>query len=264
MQGIYEYSRDNDCFPACWRLENNTCFSHFHSSLELVYVTQGAFKSALNGHICTVHQNEVLLVPSYVAHYYQTEEYSDSIVMMMPLDFIPAFKKLFAKKEFSANIYRDNETNSELLHCLKLLSKNEYAPDSPIFRGYVYVIVGLLIQKVGLTELADDQGGELIRDILTYLQNSYLCPITLEGLAHNFGYSKSRFSHVFNVCFGCGLIEYVNTLRCRHTVSLMHNGAKMIDAAMNSGFESMRTFYRSFKNYYGMTPTQFISNINPQ
>lgn len=266
MQGVYEHFRDNFTYPTCWRAQNDACPPHFHGSLEIVYVTDGELKATLNGKSYTVKKNQVVIASSYTVHFYSTENESESIVLVVPLDFIPSFSKILSKKCFSQCIYTVEEADSELLHCMKILAKDRSVCDSAIgigsnevVKGYIYVILGMLIDAVGLTDIGDDQNQSLIKDVLVYLQNNYLDELSLESLAKHFGYSKSRFSHIFNACFGCSIPEYISSLRCRHAASLLSNSVPLIDAAMSSSFDSMRTFYRVFKHCFGVTPTAYCN-----
>lgn len=265
MEGLYEHMRDGDKLPACFRVQNNCCLPHFHSSMEFVYVIDGELNASLNGKPYTVKKGHILIPPSYALHYYHTASYSDSIILIVPLDFIACYNKIFSQKIFSDCLYAD-EVDDEIFHCMKKLESSEKAgnclADANIARGYITIILTLLIERVGLVNIPDGQSRYLTRDILIYLQNNYLDPISLGQLASHFGYSKSRFSHIFNDSFGCPLKEYVNSLRCRYAVNLLIQGVPMIDVAMSSGFECIRTFYRSFRQCFGVTPTQYCSSYS--
>jgi AraC-like DNA-binding protein len=264
MQGIYEHERDNYKSPSCWSVTNDVCLPHFHSSIELVYVTEGELKATLNGASHTIKKNEILIVSSYTVHHYETEAYSEAIVLIVPLDFISSYNKLLSQNSFSRHIYYDisaEQGESELLHCIRIVSQIESKKrqlSMNVLKGYIYIIMGILIENVGLVSNQDDQNRNVTKDILIYLQNNYLLPISLEQLSKNFGYSMSRFSHIFNSYFGCTIAEYINTLRCRHASGLLiDDSVSIINAGMSSGFNSMRTFYRSFKRCYGMTPSEY-------
>lgn len=127
-------------------------------------------------------------------------------------------------------------------------------------KGYIYTILGILTQRLGLCEREQNRQNDLAKEILVYLQENFLLPLTLESVAEHFGYSKSRFSHIFNSFFGCGINQYISSLRCRKAASLAEESMPLIDAAMNSGFDSMRTFYRSFKAQFGITPSEYCKN----
>lgn len=64
MQGIYEHERDSDKLPSCWRVSNDVCLSHFHSSIEFVYVIEGELKVTLNGIPYIIKKTSCLLYPA--------------------------------------------------------------------------------------------------------------------------------------------------------------------------------------------------------
>ena len=173
------------------------------------------------------------------------------------------FAKIVENKTFLQNICFEDSKTSEIVRCIKAMADTDSGEkmNKPVIKGYLYVILGLLIEKLGLAEVPVNPKGDLAKEILVYLQNNSCAPLTLESVADHFGYSKSRFSHIFNNLFGCGINQYISSLRCRNAASLMiEESLPLIDAAMNSGFDSMRTFYRSFKAWYGITPTQYCEN----
>ena len=235
---------------------------HFHSSMEFVYVTDGELSATLNGKSYLVKKGQILISSSYTLHYYSTENYSDSIILIVPLDFMTYYNRVFTQKVFS-NCLCSTDEDGEILHCMKKLeaaAKNDRIINVDLAQGYIYIILATLIDRIGLIDIPDIQSRYLTRDILIYLQNHYLDSVTLESLASHFGYSTSRFSHIFNDSFGCSLKAYVNSLRCRHAANLLIQDMPMIDVAMNSGFECIRTFYRCFNQCYGMTPTQYCNS----
>ena len=265
MLGVYEHERDSYKFPSCWHVVNDVCLPHFHSSIEFVYVTDGELKVTLNGVSSFIKKGQMLIVSSYTVHFYETVTASEAIILIVPLDFIPTYNKMLTQNDFIRNVYQDRlSEGSEILHCMRILSENSLNDkklSANIIKGYIYVIIGILIENVGLTHNKHDPNRSTAKDILIYLQDHYLSPVSLQLLAKNFGYSASRFSHIFNSCFGCTIADYVNTLRCRHASGLLiDDSVPIINAAMGSGFNSMRTFYRSFRHCYGVTPSQYRDN----
>lgn len=265
MQGTYEYTRDNHRLPACWKTENDACEPHFHSNIEVLYVLKGQIRAALNGRPALVGEGEFLISPSYTVHYYQTEAYSYAYVLTIPTEAIPSYKSFLSKKTF-ANCCCKDRSGGEMRHCLEALNRLTLEGEEESIRrlntikGYVYVLFGLMLEESGVQDVSENQNTSLAKDILTYLQAHYQGDLTLEALAQTFGYSKSRFSHLFHEYFGSGISEYVNTLRCKAAAeALARHEVSMVEIAMGVGFESARTFYRAFKRCYGMTPSQYAS-----
>lgn len=258
----YEYLRDNKNQVVCWKVDNNNFWPHFHSSIEIIYVTSGELKVTLNSQVYQVKEHSFLVMPSYYIHSYFTEEYSSAYILIIPLDSIPSFKNILHKKTFKRLLIDASHYEDELKYCFESLNKISEtklnAAMEHVVKGHTYVLLGLLMEETGLVDITDTKMISLEQEILIYLQENYLLPITLNQIAEHFGYSKSRFSHIFNGYFDCRLIEYINGLRCRHALKLLSDKQSTItDIALSSGFDSSRTFYRSFKKCFGTTPNEY-------
>ncbi len=259
----YEYVRDNINQITCWKVDNNRYWPHFHSSMEIIYVTAGELKVTLNGQVYLVKQNNFLIIPSYFIHSYTTDTYSSAYILIIPLGSIPSYKATFSKKTFAALLVEKTPLEGELKYCLDALCKlsknvNSQALENAV-KGYTYVFLGLLIHHVGLVDIPNTKMISLAQEILIYLQENYLQPLKLEDISKHFGYSKSRFSHIFNEFFDCKLVEYINGLRCRHALELLReNNTTITNIALASGFDSTRTFYRAFQKCFGCTPNNSL------
>ncbi len=257
----YEIYRDSQALPSFWYMPNNTCLPHFHSALELVYMISGSIEATLNGKQHCIQEGELLLVPSYIVHRYLTPAASDTIVMIIPLSYIPAFQKILRGKTFSFCHITDPALIQEVARCMECCcALRQKTPDSMAIRGYIHVILALLTESIPLEDMHLKDDDALVRNILSYLHNNYKYPLSLVSIAEEFGYSSSRFSHIFNKHVGCSISEYINTLRCRQVAGMLLDGEESItQAAMDAGFNSMRTFYRSFMQAFGVSPSKYIS-----
>lgn len=261
MLARYETERDNRKLPDCWRCRNDRCSPHFHSSLELAYVTQGTLVGALGGQRHTLHANSLMLCPSYSLHWYETPQASMSIVMTVPTDFIPSFAKVLEQSCFE-RVTAQLEPKNEIRHCLECLCKIARVPpvNKTLLKGYVYTLMGLLVEELGICPIKSGGQTDFAREILLYMEAHYTEPLTPESVAASFGYSKSRFSHLFSQTLGYTFCGYLHLLRCRHAAMLMVNrSTPVLEAAMSAGYDNIRTFYRNFKEVFGMTPSQYVS-----
>ena len=261
----YEFKRDNKKVPHCWFSEYQYCEPHFHSTLELLLVLKGSITAYISDEKFIVNENEFVLVSDYSTHSFKSENgYNACVLMTIPLDFVPSFKNIFKNKSFS-KIKGSVADNKEIIHLLFKLQDlcENHNMNTLTAKGYVYALLGNFVDILGLQDYVKNQEQNFQRDLLIYINKNFLNDLSVESVAKNFGYSKSHFLHIFKGNFKFSFKDYVNMLRCKNALNLMINGnVKMIDAAMNSGFNNLRSFYRNFKLVYNLTPSEYLKTYS--
>lgn len=91
-----------------------------------------------------------------------------------------------------------------------------------------------------------------------YIHDNYTRDIYLEQLADMYKISPKYMSKLFKDCFGIPFQQYVSNLRISKAKQLLTATRKSIDeVAADSGFNSRNTFIRMFKNFEGITPSEY-------
>lgn len=255
MQSYYESVRDNMRMPLTWYDRRNCCPPHFHAGIELVYVLEGSFEAAINGRGMTVRAGELLVTNCYSVHAYSAESCL-SITSVIPLGVVPSVRKVLTANRFRENIITDDERRS-IEFLMRLLADN---PGNEIMqKGLCYSLIGLLTERIPLDPIGASDQASVICAILNYLNENFERRLTVEQVAAQFGYSRSRFSHLFKNTVGYSLPQYLNMLRCRSVCeAMLSSDASVADLAANAGFNSTQSFYAAFKAVYGMTPREYI------
>lgn len=260
MQGYYENHRDDMVHAYAWYAENDHCTPHFHNSVELSYVLEGELAATLDGTEYRVPPGTLLISSSYTIHSYDTPESSRSIVAIIPFTEVPSIRPLLAKQAFSSPLCPD-DAEGTLGGLMAMLAAQSGKANHLTTKGLCYTLLGLLVDRVGLVEARPSSRAAFIREVLDFLQAHHTEPLPAAWVASRFGYSRSRFSHIFNAHLGCSLSDYINAVRCRHAAQLLRETDMPVsDVAMAVGFESLRTFYRSFKKQYDMTPNRYANS----
>lgn len=85
--------------------------------------------------------------------------------------------------------------------------------------------------------------------------------LNLEKLATHLNIQRYYLSQVFSVGLNTSFTKYVNAKRCSYACELLKNKDKtkysIEDIALKAGFNSTTTFYRAFKENYGVAPSQY-------
>lgn len=98
----------------------------------------------------------------------------------------------------------------------------------------------------------------VVKRIVEYIKQNYRNKVTLADLAASCGCSKSYISHIFKSNFRCNLNEYVNKIRSEASKELLINTQlKIVDIALDVGFESSSQFSSAFKRFNGINPYEY-------
>ncbi len=94
----------------------------------------------------------------------------------------------------------------------------------------------------------------IIFDSLKYIEKNINKSITAEDVAKNAGYSLYYFSRTFKKQVGLSIMEYVKERRLIRASEEIVNGKKIIDIALDYGYQSHSGFTKAFKNKFGFSP----------
>lgn len=100
-----------------------------------------------------------------------------------------------------------------------------------------------------------------IHYVLDYIEANLESDLTLQQLSKEAHYSTYHFHRVFSTLIGETLNQYVNRKRIERIAStlLIDSNKSIKELAYTYGFNSESSFSRSFKKFYGISPTTFKS-----
>ena len=89
--------------------------------------------------------------------------------------------------------------------------------------------------------------------------------LSLPALAQRAGLSTHELSYVLNEGFGVNFFQFINAYRVaeaqRLLASAQHQHLSMVGIAFEAGFSSKTTFNTTFKKATGLTPSQFLQQV---
>lgn len=257
MKAFFELSRENDKLLYCMRKENDACQPHFHANIEVTFVQEGEMEVTVNGTTQMLTKGCVSVADSYDTHNYHTPKNSKCLMLIIPADISLS---ILPKDTTFAGPYMKAGQRSETIHdALLRLMEFDGSKDSMVAKGYIYVVIGCLIEQIGLSPRnLGSNSADLMRNILIYLEKNYLNHLTVKDLAVHFGYHKDYLSRLINSKLGCGFNYYLNFLRSRHAAALIREtNDSLTEISYKSGFQSFRTFSRAFQSFYDVTPYEY-------
>jgi AraC family transcriptional regulator len=93
--------------------------------------------------------------------------------------------------------------------------------------------------------------------MLRYIDKNIKEKLSVEKLAGRAGFSLYHFCRVFQWGTGFSIMEYVRNRRLAFAAAELVSGYRIIDIAVDYGFETHSGFSKSFRRYFGCTPEQY-------
>jgi len=120
----------------------------------------------------------------------------------------------------------------------------------------------LLISKKRVPRLSELHW--LTLKLKNYADEFYLTDISLKNLAKSYSKNEKYMGRLFKKEMGIGFNEYCVSLRMKRAEErLLNSTDKIIDVALDCGFNNISYFNRIFKKEYGVSPTEYRRMCRP-
>ena len=234
--------------------------THIHKCYELIMVKSGTLHARLNGENITICENEALLVPPYHLHSYEKNENCTYHIAVFSSDYVPSFDQKM--KNYDPNDYTIHFEKEEWDFLEKhlfpaLIDYNVVkhpTPDEFLIKSCLYLMASRFVSLKTFERKSKDYS--LFLNIVSYIEENFTQDISLSSLAQNLGYDDEYVSRTFNKLFNTNLKTLINMYRCEYAENLIETTDQPLTSiAMNSGFQSIRSFNRVFKEITGKNPS---------
>lgn len=114
--------------------------------------------------------------------------------------------------------------------------------------------------KVNRTGKRNDETLNYSTDIersIDYIEANIKERLTIEMISQHVGYSLYHFCRVFQICMGIPVMEYVRKRRLSIASTELYKGRRIIDIALDYGFETQSGFTKAFRKEFGYSPTKY-------
>ena len=257
--------------------KNNNIFTcHWHDELEFIIVTKGSATIQVDTTYFEVYEGQVVFVASgyiHAGHIFDGQDYSFSAIVFnhhfirscindsVQLKYIDRLFATFSALHIKGEQPWENQVISKLYEILSLFCNKEFAYEIGIKANLYCSIFEILknnqnsfsAQKFLSTEKTQN-----LKIVLDYIRLNYQKKITNQQLSSDVGLNESYFCHFFKQMMHTTPVEYINHFRINMASELLKNtDAKVLDIALECGFENFSYFINIFKKYMYCTPSEY-------
>ena len=246
---------------------------HWHEEMEIVYVYEGPLHLTIENKAYIGRSGDIFIVNPREIHQMDVNEggvrygtllFSVNALLFQDNDETTRkyLQPLFLSEVMFSHTLPDSLLREKLFDCIIEIVKlnKEKVP------AYRFGTKALLLQILFLlfnahmekSHITSHKNSTLNREIISYIGENYTSDLTLANIADTFHMSYKYFSRYFKNTFQTTLSEYVMKLRLERAELLLSSTEMSItEISMQSGFNNISFFIRSFKKAYSMTPLQY-------
>lgn len=252
---------------------------HSHNYFQIYYVISGRLTHHLENSTAELAAGDIFILPpnrphyiemhdgevdfyslSFTSDYYQNVKEANKLI----LDFL-----LYLQTEQTERIepkvclsYDDTIFTNALFKRIMAEFSDNKTGKNEIIKESVSVLLSLFARvyfEENASELIAGENRQLVMHSIEYLKNHFDEEITLSEIVRRSAMSKTNFCTIFNSITGMPFKEYLNRYRIERAAELIASGEKISVAGNCCGYGDFSTFYRNFKKYTGLSPSEFAS-----
>ena len=249
---------------------------HWHDEFEIIYVRSGFLTVSISGESYIGKTGEAFVVSPGNLHLMGSQRGTvDYYTFLFPLKYISfrtddMLDEKLLEPLNSGHLMicpRVKDTAKEL--CEQLIeiyeAKNDESESKITTQVRTKIILLQFILemwKKGFVIENDTSGRNTVeKEMVSYIQQNFTGKISLREFGEQFHLSEKYISRYFKEHFHITLSQYVTYLRLEHAKQLLQDtDIPVTDVAMQSGYQNVSYFIRSFQKAYAVSPLKYRKN----
>ena len=258
-----------------WKNDTSDSYPiHWHTALEIIIPIENYYIVDVNDQHFHLMPDEILLIPSGELHTLTSPDTGSRFIFMIDISFLSSIKSFSSIQSLLVQpIHLTPETHPSIydeIYSLLMNMQVEFFQEREYSELTIYSLLIDLFVKLGYDYLYGQElfpsvrlpkQKEYIRkfqQLLVYIDEHYMEELDLDKLSASIDFSKFHFLRLFKQYMGATLGDYVTLRRIKAAEQLLCNQSIPIaEVATLSGFSSISTFNRLFKQYKNCSPSEY-------
>lgn len=243
---------------------------HSHIFYEILYIRRGSIQYFLGTDRYQIQPGDILFIPPKVSHQALLTDHSsepyERYVLWLSQEYVDRLRIIWPGLRLNNDQCRLLRIPADSWEHISQAFQYGVSKSEEGRPGWELEVLGNTTQLlVQLERLFADTGAvspakeqrELLDDIVEYIEHHLAEKITLERIARHFLVSRSTVSHIFQQRMDVSFYRFVTQRRLIAARNLILSGETMNSIAEKLGFSDYSSFYRAFRQEYGISPRDY-------
>ena len=232
--------------------------THLHSIFEVEYIISGEATVHFDGRSVRMHPKTLKICTPLDVE--RIEILSDEITLVNI-----NFTEDYLNPEILSNLTTGFVIYDVEDNLISLLTE-EFENDRQYNLLYKKNLLNLILLDAIRKKIAnspDEEGkkpdsNSVAQQVALFIHLHYMEPLTLKEISSHFSYTHNHLSKIFQNTFNMSITQYLCKTRLSQAEKLLRCSDMTVTQIYNeSGFPSLSTFFRIFKQHYGISPKEF-------
>ena len=257
MEAIFESTNKNGGgYFTLHRYQNLVNLPHYHSEHELIHIDKGTAEISINNVLYVLHDGKSVFAFANDIHNIKSDCHTIISVIKVDTNY---FGDLFSGRRLISPVLSDRYFSSNMLDSIRNELKHEDKYGTIIALNTLSTAFAKMLRHETTREAKKDISNTVIfknyNKIIELISRDY-ATLTFSDAAEHMGFTKPYFSKLFYQMFGMTFTEYLNTVRIGIAIKMLREKQISItEIAYSCGFNTIRSFNRTFKDATGYTPS---------
>lgn len=239
---------------------------HWHDFYEIHLITNGTITEYINGQKLEMDNGYMYFLKPYDIHEYYSNEPASLYKIQFMLDILDEdIQQTFLSHDYRLIVkLQEQELKSFLVLFSRIVEEyksNKFASFKII--KHLMNCLALEILRLNRTQNHETSNSNSMVLALDYIHKNYTRNITMNQVADFVGLTPNYFCSKFHKEIGQSFKQYLKSLQLNHSATLLRvSNTSISNICSESGIPSLTNFMQSFKEQYGMTPSQYRKQMN--
>ena len=238
-------------------LVNFDYHAHLHNCLEFTFCSSGEVLVSVDGSVISLKAGVGIVIPPSSIHSYRTEGTSRYYTILVGLDVLPELSELFSYKKPTRLTFTTDSVTASLL--------SDFYEDKQSYfkaKALLYRVSEELTKNNTFSPVGNSLNTPCIR-IMEYIRENFRHELTLDSIARITGYNYQYLSKLVRKHFGVTFTFLLARYRVSYACNLLEREKDTVsEIALSSGFGSIRSFNRVFRQIVGQTPAEYRKRLD--